>query len=236
MILRVQAIISGAGIASRRKAEELILAGKVRVNGKIAKLGEKADSASDEVTVDGRPIRQQGKIYLMLNKPAGYACTKRGEFGLQSVYSLLGKPSADGRALTEQQKNSLFTVGRLDADAEGLLLLTNDGAWANQLAHPSAEVSRTYEVTVHGEVSAAAIQKLLSGVHLPDYFAKADSAEALSSGKKSILRLTLHSGRKHEVKELVRSIGCQVLALKRVQFGKYKLGSLQLARWIFIPP
>lgn len=232
---RIQILLSGAGIASRRKAEEMISAGRVSVNGKIAKLGDKADPSIDIIELDGKRISLQEKIYVMLNKPAGYACTKLGEPGIPSVYSLLDSPSIQGDVLTDLQRRSLFTVGRLDADAEGLLLLTNDGSWANKLAHPSAEITRSYKIAIDGNLSESDVKKMISGIRTKSYLAKADAVKTLSRGKSSTLLIALHSGRKHEVKELIWGIGHRVLSLKRVSFGKYKLPSiLPAGKWIMI--
>lgn len=234
MKVRIQILLSGAGIASRRKAEELICAGRVSVNGLAAKLGDRADPSIDIIKVDGKRISLQAKIYIMLNKPAGYVCTKRGEPGKPSIYSLLDAPSIQGKVLAELQRRSLFTVGRLDADAEGLLLLTNDGSWANKLAHPSAEVMRSYKVIIDGKPSESDAQKMLSGIRTKSYVAKADALAVLSEGKSSTLHITLHSGRKHEVKELVKGVGHSVLYIQRISFGSYKLAGLPVGRWAIL--
>ncbi len=212
-------MLARAGIASRRESEKLIAAGRVSVNGKIVTApGTKADPESDTIALDGEVLNfAESKHYLLLNKPAEVLSTRHDPQGRATVMDLI----------PQRLCAYVYPVGRLDMDAEGLLLLTNDGELAHALTHPSFEIPKTYLATVPGQVSADKLQALLDGVELEDGFAAADAAEIVELPTAStVLRLTLHEGRKREVKRLCEAIGHRVIALKRVSVGPLELGDL----------
>jgi len=217
---RLQKLLARAGIASRRESEKLIADGRVSVNGKIVTApGTKADPETDTIALDGEVLSfDEPKRYLLLNKPANVVSTRHDQQGRATVMELVPQPL----------RRYVYPVGRLDMDAEGLLLLTNDGELAHALTHPSFEIPKTYLATVRGQVNAEKLQALLDGLELEDGFAAADAAEIVElPGDSTLLRLTLHEGRKREIKRLCEAIGHRVIALKRVSLGPLELGGLQ---------
>ncbi len=221
--VRLQKFLANAGVASRRKAEELIEAGRVSVNGTVVQeLGTKVDPATDRVLVDGRRIESAGPVWIALHKPRGYVSTRDDPQGRPTIYDLL-----------PQELHTLFYVGRLDVDSEGLILLTNVGDAAHRLLHPSFQVPRVYEVAVNGEVTAAAVQQLLQGVPLEDGTARAESVQLLAARKagETRLRVLLREGRKREVRRMMGALGHNVRRLKRVSYGPVQLGQLATGKW-----
>ncbi|HEV8673416.1 MAG TPA: pseudouridine synthase [Methylomirabilota bacterium] len=222
--IRLQKLLAEAGVASRRAAERLIQAGRVSVNGQpVTELGARADPARDRISVDGREMaRPEPKRYVLLHKPPGYLTTRDDPRGRPRVFDLL--PDLGVR---------LHPVGRLDYDAEGLLLLTNDGALTYQLTHPRHAVARVYEVCVEGRVDPATLAALRHGVVLDDGPARADAVRRLgpAGAGKTWLALTLREGRYREVKRLCRAVGLEVRRLVRVAFGPIRLGRLAPGRW-----
>ena len=217
---RLQKLLARAGVASRRESEKLIAAGHVSVNGKIVtELGTRADPDKDVISVSGKTIAfAEAHYYLMLNKPAGVLSTRDDPQGRPIIMDLI----------PERFRSYVYPVGRLDMDAEGLLLLTNDGDLAHALTHPSFEVPKIYLVTVKGRFGEKKLQALLDGVELEDGPAAADAAEVVHrEADSTVLSLTLHEGRKREVKRLCEAVGKHVLALRRVALGPLTLGSLQ---------
>ncbi len=217
---RLQKLLARAGVASRRQSEKLIAAGHVSVNGKtVTELGTRADPEHDIIAVSGKVISfAEARYYLMLNKPAGVLSTRDDPQGRPIVMELI----------PERFRSYVYPVGRLDMDAEGLLLLTSDGDLAHALMHPSYEVPKTYLVTVRGPVGTRKLQALLDGIELEDGPAAADAAEVVSRDADStLLKLTLHEGRKREVKRLCKAIGSRATALRRVALGPLTLGNLQ---------
>lgn len=215
---RLQKILSRAGISSRRAAEELITSGRIAVNGvKVTVLGTKADSSSDRITIDGKPIIIQSlRIYLLLNKPAGYVTTLNDPDGRPIVTDLI-------KDIPER----LFPVGRLDFNTEGLLLLTNDGDWANRLAHPSHEVTKEYLVKVRGEVNADVLARLAKGVKLDDGWTAPAKVELVRSlSKNSWLSISIHEGRYRQVRRMCEAVGLLVARLTRTRYGTLDIGSL----------
>lgn len=214
---RLQKILSRAGLASRRAAEEMIREGRVTVNGEIASLGSKADPAADFIKLDGkRVVLPASHRYLLLNKPPGYLTTKSDPQGRPTVFDLLPKPLQRG----------LFPVGRLDFDTEGLLVLTDDGELAHRISHPSHGCSKSYEVKVKGRPSEASIERLRSGIVLsgrrtrPAKIAPVDR----SRGRRGIetnswWRLELKEGRTRQIRLMFERIGHSVLRLRRVSIG-----------------
>lgn len=213
---RLQKFLSRCGIASRRKAEEMIKAGKVRVNGQVVtELGVKIDPDRDRVQVEGRRVRPAVPVTLMLHKPSGYVSTTRDPQGRRVVVDLV--PKHYGR---------LYPVGRLDYDATGLMLLTNDGELAQRLMHPSYQVPRTYRVTAAGYMEDEDLRRLASGLILNGRKVPAEVTLIKRQEDKTVLELTVREGRYHLVKRLMEKAGHPVLKLKRLAFGPLKLGRL----------
>ncbi len=214
--MRIHRALARAGIASRRKAEELVAAGRVRVNGEVARTGQSVDPTRDAITVDGKPIRlpPEAKWYV-LHKPSGVLTTRADPEGRRTVFDLV--PPDPG----------LTYVGRLDYMTEGVLLLTTDGDAAHRLTHPSTGVERSYLATVRGPVKAAA-QAIRAGVELEDGPVHPERVEVLPSSQPRAfdLALTIREGRTREVRRLCDAVGLEVLRLVRTSFGPVKLGTL----------
>jgi 23S rRNA pseudouridine2605 synthase len=219
---RLQKFISRSGRASRREAENLMQAGRVRVNGKVvSEMGTRVVEGRDSVEVDGKTVKMPGVRWIAFHKPVGVLTTRSDPHGGATVYDVLPK------ALS-----ALRYVGRLDRDAHGLILLTNDGERAHQLQHPSGEVEREYEVEVAGRVNSETIQSLMGGVQLEDGPAAARRAKVLQVGPVvSRLTVVLTEGRKREVRRMMSAVGHPVLKLGRTRFGPIKLGSLEPGAW-----
>jgi 23S rRNA pseudouridine2605 synthase len=214
-------LISEAGLASRRDAENLIRQGRVTVNGKRAELGRRADPERDVIEVDGSRLRlRRDKSYLLLNKPKGVITTLSDPEGRRTVRDLITVPER------------VFPVGRLDSDTEGLLVLTDDGDLANRLTHPSFEIPKHYVAEVEGAFTSAKAKKLLDGIKI-DRGRKARALKvrikSVRTGKpvKSVVELTVHEGRKHVVRLMLAEIGHPVRKLVRTGLGSLRLGSLR---------
>lgn len=218
--VRVQKVLSEAGIASRRGAEELIRQKRVRVNGQTVALGRRIDPTRDEVTVDGRRVQvNPGRRYVMLNKPSGVITTARDPEGRRTVLDLVGDESR------------LYPVGRLDVGTEGLLLLTSDGELAHRLTHPSFQVSKTYVAEVAGWVGPAVVKRLLAGVEIErGKSVRADLVKVLGARRgqdaRSQLKLVLHEGPRHVVRRVLEAVGHPVIRLVRTELGPLRLGRL----------
>ena len=219
--LRIQKIIADAGICSRREAERQIEQGNVRVNGKIAQLGDKAlpDAA---IFVNNKPLLRKAErsVTLVMNKPKGYVCTNADPFAEKTVFQLL-QP--------DLQRLRLFCAGRLDKDSEGLLILTNDGALANRIAHPSTEITKRYRVVLHRDFNLADIPKLLEGVEYEGDFLKAEKvipAPQFSETCARRLEVHLHHGKKREIRRLFEAHRYFVKKLVRVQIGALVLKNI----------
>jgi len=214
---RLQRALARAGFGSRRSSEELIVAGRVKVNGRVATLGDKVDTASDEVELDGVRVNLDPNVrYHALHKPAGVVTTMHDPQGRPSIRELL---PADGPRV--------FPVGRLDRDTEGLLLLTNDGELANRLTHPRYGVEKEYLAEVAGRPTQRHVTAVLHGVDLDDGPARAAGARIVDArGDRGQLRLVMTEGRKREVRRLLASVGLPVTRLVRLRIGPVKLGSL----------
>lgn len=214
--MRVQRALARAGVASRRQSEELIAAGRVTVNGRVAQLGQSVDPARDELRVDGNVVRPPaGAVWLVLNKPVNVMTTRFDTRGRKTVFDLV--PDIPG----------LTYVGRLDYMTEGVLLLTNDGGAANALMHPSGEVPRTYVAIVRGDASAAAA-RARRGVQLEDgpVHPKRIAVRSLTNGR-SEFEVTIAEGRKREVRRLCKELGLRIERLTRVSFGPITVGALR---------
>jgi 23S rRNA pseudouridine2605 synthase len=218
MLERLQKFISQAGIASRRHAEELILAGKVRVNGKLVKeLGTKVDPAKDRVEVDHKKLQLQKLVYIVMNKPKRYITTRDDPQRRKTVYDLL--PS--------ELRNVVWPVGRLDFLTEGLLVLTNDGNLTQLLAHPSKEHDKEYEVVIDKDISEGRIQKLREGMMIEGKMTA--PAKVQVDGK--MIRITIHEGWNRQVRKMFAAFGYTVRSLRRVRIGKLKLGNLKVGEF-----
>lgn len=220
---RLQKLISSAGLASRRAAEELIKQGRVKVNGETASLGMSADPELDDIRVNGKRLRISGtRVYIMLNKPRGYVTTLSDEKGRKIVAELV---KGAGRRL--------YPVGRLDLNSEGLLIMTDDGEAANALMHPSHEVGKTYRVTVSGREPEAAVRELEALREVegePIRPAQVSLAGETGEGK-YMLDVTIHEGRNRQVRKMCAAAGLEVRRLVRIAEGELSLGGLQTGKW-----
>lgn len=215
---RLQKVLAAAGLGSRRSSEELISQGRVTVDGKVVTvLGTKVDIEKQDVRCDGEKVRPARQLYFLVNKPRNYVSTVKDEMGRPRVIDLV--PHQAGR---------LFTVGRLDAESEGLLIVTNDGDFAQRVAHPRYGVGKTYHARVHGEISPRARQALVDGVRVgPDIF-KASFAKVIKKGRNdSIIELTLHEGKNREVRRMLKAVGNPVAQLIRVKIGSIEDDTLR---------
>ncbi|HXC35460.1 MAG TPA: pseudouridine synthase [Candidatus Acidoferrales bacterium] len=216
--VRLQKFMADAGVASRRAAEQMILDGRVTVNGQVVRLlGSKVDTLHDRISVEGTQIRARKKLYIALHKPPGCVCSHKDELGRRTVYEFLP---------AEWQIAS--TVGRLDFDSEGLIFLTNDGQFALRLTHPRYAVRKKYVATVDGIVEQEMLKKFVRGIFHAGDKLKADSARQVS---KNVVELELSEGKNREVRRLFESQGLVVRRLQRTQIGKIKLGELKPGRW-----
>ena len=221
---RLQKILSGRGLCSRREAEKWIEAGRVTVNGLPAELGAAADPESDQIMVDGRPLPGEGKlVYLMLHKPRGYVTTVRDEKGRPDAASLVADCGV-----------RVYPIGRLDMDSEGLLLFTNDGDFANRLMHPSHEIEKTYRVLVSG-FEPGKEEQLARPIVLDGYRIRPPKVRLLEARDgKARLEVVIHEGRNRQVRRMCQAAGMQVLRLKRIAEGSLGLGSLPEGKWRYL--
>lgn len=224
MTERLQKLIARSGLCSRRAAEELLAAGRVRVNGEVSALGDRADPACDRIEVDGKPLAAAPElVYLMLNKPRGYVTTLADERGRATAAELVA--DCDTR---------VFPVGRLDRDSEGLLLMTNDGVLAQAMLHPRGEVDKVYQVTVSGTLEHS--PERLSAIRMLD-------GERIRPAKVEILRrwpgqalleITIHEGKNRQIRRMCRQVGLNVLRLQRVREHTLSLGHLKPGKWRYL--
>ncbi len=226
--MRLQAFLARSGAApSRRKAEALISAGRVSVNGRTATLGESVEPAADRVLLDGEPVElPTAHAYLALNKPAGYLTAMSDDRGRKTVADLM-----------PQHAPGLVPVGRLDADTTGLLILTNDGKLANRIAHPSAEIEKEYQLTLKNPVPKEALEALAQGPELEDGKMLPPKLSNLrEDGEKTALNLTIHEGRNRIIRRTCAAVGLELLSLKRVRVGPVKLGGLREGEYRPVTP
>ena len=218
---RLQKLLSAAGVCSRRAAETYLTAGRVTVNGEPARLGQRADPDRDEILVDGRPLAPRAKpVYILLNKPRGYVTTLSDERGRKTVAELVADCGA-----------RVYPVGRLDLDSEGLLLLTNDGDWAQHLLHPCHEVEKTYHVSVFGPVAGAAA-RLAAMTDLEGDPIRPARVEVLrQTARTAVLAVIIHEGKNRQIRRMCAQCGLTVKRLRRVQEGPLKLGNLPSGKW-----
>jgi len=215
---RLQKVMANAGIASRRKCEEYILAGRVKVNGQtIRVLGTKADAFKDKIEVDDKPLGfSHERVYILVNKPAGYLTTVKDPFGRAIVFDLLDRPHP-----------RVFPVGRLDRDSEGVLLLTNDGELAYRMTHPTFGLKRTYRVVVRGHPEGNVLKCLRQGIILEDGLTALAEVKLLERHRdNSVLEIVIKEGRKRQVRRMFEKAGHPVINLRRLSLGPIGLGSL----------
>lgn len=222
--VRLQKFLSNSGVVSRRKAEKLITDGKVIVNGEIAKTGDKVDPCIDKVKVNNKVVKEESKkIYLALNKPRGYVTTLKDEFSRKCVANLI-----------ENINSRVFPVGRLDKDSEGLLLLTNDGNFANFIMHPSYMVKKVYIVVVTPLVTSSVLSKLRSGVVFKEEKLELLSVTVISQNEDSnasTLRIVLNEGKKRHIRKMCTAVNLDVISLKRISVGPVELRNLKPGKY-----
>lgn len=223
---RLQKILSARGVASRRRAEEMIENGLVTVGGIPARLGDCADPEVDEILVDGKPLpKAEAYVYILLNKPRGYVTTLSDEKGRPNAAQLVADCGV-----------RVYPVGRLDMDSEGLLLFTNDGGFANALMHPKHEVEKTYDVWVKG-YQPGGEERLARPITLDGYTIRTPVVRLRKAeGEKAQLRVTIHEGRNRQIRRMCQAAGMQVTRLRRIQEGSLCLGSLPLGKWRYLTP
>mgnify|MGYP002514411877 CR=1 FL=1 len=219
---RLQKFLSECSVASRRKSEELIREGKVRVNGKVAQIGDKIDPKKDTVTVSGKKVvAVKQKYYIMLNKPRGFVTTMNDEQDRKCVASLV-----------EDVGTRVFPVGRLDRNSEGLLIMTNDGNFANKLTHPSSHVNKTYRVTVNGAVDDEMVNRLATGIMLDGKMTLPCDVFVIDrKADRTVMIFTIHEGRNRQIRRMCEAVGLSVIRLKRTEIAGVKLGMLPQGKW-----
>ncbi len=221
---RVQKIMSEVGYCGRRKAEELISQGRVTVNGRKIKLGDKALYGKDIIAVDGEKLympRKKDYVYIMLNKPRGYVTTLSDELDRKCVTDLL-----------EGLETRVYPIGRLDKNSEGLLLLTNDGEFANSVMHPSKQITKTYRVTVRPDITEEQVIELSTGVVIDGKKTAPATVNVLTKEQNRVVMLmTIHEGRNRQIRKMCEALGLEVARLRRISEGPIKLGMLKPGTW-----
>ena len=225
--IRLQKFLAEAGIASRRKCEQLILDGKISVNGQtVQELGTKIVPNVDKITYCGKPVEnQENKVYILLNKPIGYVTTAKDQFNRDTVLNLV------------KVKERIVPVGRLDMYTSGALILTNDGEFVYKGTHPKHEITKTYTVTVKGIIQNEEVEKLKQGVQIEDYTTRPAKVKILKTDlEKDISRLeiTIHEGKNRQVRKMCESVGRKVLALHRSKIGNIGVKDLKLGTWRYM--
>lgn len=220
--IRIQKALSECGVASRRKAEELIKQNLVFVNGKTANIGEKVDLDRDKIFVNGKLIGYSAKkYYIMLHKPRGFVSTVSDELGRKCVADLVRDVPA-----------KIYPVGRLDKDSEGLLLMTNDGKFSNAVVHPSKHVEKRYRVTVKPQINEAQLVDLSAGLEIDGYKTAPAKITVLKTAEdRTVLEMIIKEGRNRQIRKMCEKVGLSVARLKRVSIGQLKLGMLQPGKW-----
>lgn len=221
--IRVQKLLAQRGVCSRRKAEEMIQAGRVQVNGRPVKLGDGAVPGKDIITVDGQrlPREGEGRVYLALHKPRGFVTTMADERGRRCVAQLVADAGC-----------RVYPVGRLDKDSEGLLLLTNDGEFANLCAHPSGHVAKTYRVTLRPGVTEEQLNRLSTGIELDGKMTAPAKVRVLEEQRgRAVVEIVLYEGRNREIRRMCEVLGLEVARLKRIAMGPVRLGMLPQGKY-----
>ena len=222
---RLQKYMAHCGIASRRKCEELILAGKVLVNGKVVtELGTRVNTEFDMVKVEGQLIQpEEQKLYIILNKPVGYVTTVKDEKNRPTVLDIV------------KVKERIYPIGRLDYNTSGLLLLTNDGDVYNRVIHPRQIVNKTYIATVEGQIVRGTIEKFETGIDIGGYVTAPANLEVLSSNKTSSkVKIIIHEGKNRQIRRMCERVGTPVITLKRIKVGLIDLGDLPVGSWRYL--
>lgn len=224
--MRLQKYLADAGLASRRRCEELISAGRVRVNGEVAALGESVEPGVDEVTLDGAPVTvRAARVVILFHKPRGVVCTASDPQGRKTVSDYFSH-------LPER----LYNVGRLDINSEGLLLMTNDGELAYRMTHPKFRVEKTYYAVCDGKLTASEAARLVGGVELDDGLTAPARVEHIRPTVRgdSSFTITIHEGRNRQIRRMLEAVGHRTLRLKRERFGPFALGELQSGQWRYL--
>jgi 23S rRNA pseudouridine2605 synthase len=223
--VRLQKYLAEAGVASRRKCEELIAQGKIEINGEVITTQGIKVKGDEIIKVDGRLIRQeQKKVYILLNKPVGYISTAKDEFSRKTVLDLV-----------DTVKERVYPVGRLDYDTSGLLLLTNDGELANRLTHPKHEIKKVYRAMIDGGISEEDVNSLQSGIAIEDYKTAPAKVHVIETAKKeTIVEITIHEGRNRQVRKMFETLGYAVLRLKRVAIGPLEIEGIEEGKWRYL--
>lgn len=224
---RLQKYLANCGIASRRKCEEYILQGKVKVNGKIVtELGTKINPEKDIIQFENKTVKENRKyVYILLNKPIGYVTTADDQFGRDTVLDLV------------KVKERIVPVGRLDMYTSGALILTNDGDFVYKVTHPKHEIEKTYTVTVKGIVQNDEVEKLRKGVQIEDYTTKPAKVKILKTDQEkdiSRLEITIHEGKNRQVRKMCEAVGRKVIALHRSKIGKIGVKDLEIGKWRYL--
>ncbi len=229
MEVRVQKLISESGYCSRRKAEELISQGRVKINGRPCGLGDKADKVKDIISIDGENLyieRKRNLVYYMLNKPRGYVTTTSDELDRRCVMDLM-----------EGVEERVFPIGRLDRNSEGILLFTNDGDLANQIMHPSCHVTKTYRVTVRPDITEDQILELTNGVEIDGRKTLPAIVTVLTKEEgRVVLQISIKEGRNRQIRKMCEGVGLEVARLKRTSIGPLKLGMLKPGEYRELTP
>ena len=225
--VRLQKFLANSGVASRRKCEELILEGKISVNGKIVnELGIKIDPTVDKVEYCEKLIHNTEKlVYILLNKPIGYVTTAKDQFDRDTVLDLV------------KVKERVVPVGRLDMYTSGALILTNDGDFVYKVTHPKHEITKTYTVTVHGIINNEAVKKLIQGVEIEDYVTRPAKVKILKTDEEkniSRLEITIHEGKNRQVRKMCEAVGSKVIALHRSKIGDIGVKDIKLGNWRYL--
>lgn len=226
--IRLQKFLASSGIASRRKCEELIVQGKITVNGKVTtELGTKVNPETDEIRYNGKKVENQKEdlVYILLNKPIGVVTTSKDQFGRESVLDLVKVPQR------------IVPVGRLDMYTSGALILTNDGDFVYKLTHPKHEITKTYTVTLVGIVSKEEVEQLRKGVKIDDYVTRPAQVKILKIDKeknKSRLEIKIHEGKNRQVRKMCEAVGKKVIALHRSEIGTIQVKDLKIGTWRYL--
>lgn len=224
---RLQKVIASCGVASRRKAEELIKAGRVKVNGEVVKQLGTQVGKNAEIEVDNVKITSEEKVYILLNKPRGVVTTSKDEFNRKTVIDLI---ECDKR---------IYPVGRLDYDTTGLIILTNDGEFTNNIIHPKNEIDKTYIAKINGILSISDIMKLKKGLRIENYKTAPAKVKIKSIDKKtntSLVEITIHEGKNHQIKKMIEAVGYEVLKLKREKIAFLTLKGLTSGEYRYLTP
>lgn len=223
--VRLQKMLADCGVASRRKSEEMISAGDVKVNGVAAVIGQKVDPQKDKVTVKGKPVDSQvNAVYVMLHKPRGFITTMSDEMDRKCVAELV-----------KDVPERIYPVGRLDRDSEGLLLMTNDGEFANAMTHPSLHIPKTYRVTIHPSITEDQLTQISVGIVIDGRKTAPARVNVVSQeAGRVVLEIVLYEGRNRQIRKMCEQLGLEVARLKRIAVGQLKLGMLQQGKWRFL--